>query len=735
MGDYNTAAPMEVVPPEQPDVNLLFKDKTLSQAFADIDELFRKKKITLVQKLRLNNSARTYIFKNANPKKEARLNETDKQGVTSRQEKTIVAGMMPNATIMTKKFVQNVSTALRRAEASFAYNQVDGEDITKTITTHLNTDQIPYALTGLAPSYLITGVPTSYINMRPSGFQFMSAILNNDNTKIFRDPLTETITINPFVVRHSTLSYVDKNLKRLLFKVFMVENIEQRILDNGDSFLLQQHSNLIQISCNTRLEIDEMQCNRYANGIAHAITPFTGDIIRGNYHHTTTYIPVKHLFTEDDLNNKPNLNSFQYYYRKSVFLQPMSDLLDVELLFDEFNAIRQYNCETKRNTPPDSNATLQQKFHLILPPLCRCQDPNVLVFGSGDVTSSLSKQIIMNYPNYKIYLIDPKISMELDVSIGEQEIHMKPVSLFEYEHPHHHICHIISDVGRDDTTRDFSANDYRFSNYVGHYLLKNYYHRYTKMTLKLGFAYNIPHINAHSIWHFKPQNPEFFVDLFHDSKIPIVKFLTHVLSSKLAFIQSRFKNWEKQKNLIGYSDIFPKLDVTKMIIHKPAFTLRHGLFIPYSNSTHPQRLQAHVKPVFSYFDPLLSKDQKDLLNNINKAKSLKDAEDLLENSNISPTAKIFAIASILGRSIETVGNRLKEGLGIQERTHLITEMDKELLGDNICYLSYEEKTKKITTITPSSKEIYLDINKLHNIIQNRQVYPDLLKNVRYHTPE
>jgi len=395
---------------------------------------------------------------------------------------------------------------------------------------------------------------------------------------------------------------------------------------------------------------------------------------------------------------------------------------------------RRYNCETKTILPPDSNATLNKKFKLIEPPACVCAKPNVLVFGSGDIVSSLSKHVIAKYPSMEIYLVDPRLSDNASITMGTTTVHLCPISMFDYVHPHHHICHIISDVGREDETRDFSANDYRFTNYVAHHIIAAYRDRYTKLTLKLGFAYNIPSVKCDRVWHFKPQNPEFFVDVHNQSTIYLTKFLPHLLGAKLQFIQERFKQWDKQRTLIGISKHFPKLDSCKLIVEEPTYQISVGKFIPYSNGTHPLRTKAHVRPKFSFYDPIFSAEQKDLLRKIKATRTQAEAIECINNSSVSPTNKIFLIASQYGKDLQAVGSRLKIGLGIDFMNKNQTETEMQLLGDNKQYLQYDKRKKSIDTLTASSKQIYLDINRLDQILQARNTYPLLVPLVRLFLP-
>lgn len=695
----------------------------VKEAFKNIDKLFASKAITLVESFRLKNAARASRFAQKPVKFTVTENKQDKAKTSTRQEKTIVVGHTPTAAIMTKEFHKTVTDCLDRAQAAFVYNRVDSNDVAKTITTHLNTDMIPHALTGLAPSYLITGVSTTFINMRPDGITFFRSLLNNDTEKIKEDPITGDITIRPFVVYHRTLSYVDASLNRIVHKQFHVENVEQKILNTGDSYLLQQYSNLIRLSSTTSIRITRQQCNKIANAIVHAITPFNNDVIRGDYHFPVIYRAVKHLFTESDINKQMHINAYSYYYQNSAFLKEHSDLFDVELFFDEMDQLRRYNCETKTILPPDSNATLNKKFKLIEPPICMCSHPNVLVFGSGDIVSSLSKHVLARYPGCEIFLVDPRLSENSTINIGTMQVHLCPISLFDYVHPHHHICHIISDVGREDETRDFSANDYRFTNYVAHHIIAAYKDRYTKLTLKMGFAYNIPSVRCDRVWHFKPQNPEFFVDVHNQSTVYLAKFLPHLLGAKLQFTLERFKYWDKQKTLIGISEHFPKLDSCRLVVEEPTYSISKGVFIQYSNGTHPRRMKAHVRPKFSFYDPIFSAEQKDLLRKIKSSHTSEEAIEHINNSSVSPTNKIFLIASQYGKDIQAVGSRLKTGLGIDYINKNQTETELQLLGNNQQYLQYDKRKKSIETLTASSKQIYLDINHLDQIIQARNVYP------------
>jgi len=145
------------------------------------------------------------------------MNQEVESKIITRQERTIQTG---NSNLSVHKNYQQstaLDNSLERAMLFFKRRLIDPVDVFDTLTNQLKSPNIPYTLTGLTSSTIITGIFTSQVRMRPSTIELMKSIIKDDDLMAV-DELKKTVTLKPFKKVIATMSFVQKKKFHILYR-------------------------------------------------------------------------------------------------------------------------------------------------------------------------------------------------------------------------------------------------------------------------------------------------------------------------------------------------------------------------------------------------------------------------------------------------------------------------------------------------------------------------------------
>lgn len=645
----------------------------------------------------------------------------------TRQERTIRTGNGELAVKVNDAQNQAIHSTLDRAVSFLDRRLISTTDLHETITSQLHSPSIPYAVTGLTSDTIITGTISSQVKMRPNGVLLLEHFINDPEVMQI-DYHKKIVHLKKFKKSIATMSYVQKDVPNNMGHGFYVKTIFADIEEHGDSFFLQSKRTYLEIENTTPQSMAFETVNRLMNKIAISVNPNFDDLTR--HYHTKEPIYVKMTSTFDGshrLSNKDKEHKINAFKNEFSFFFGTFDLITAELLFEEISETRNFLMETKSIISPEYNASLRQKFRNIYLPNCNCERRNVIIYGSGAINSALSTHILKNCKHCHIELVDPINDFCVDHEICNDTVFISNDKYENYEPLKEHYCLVVADIGVLAPDRNHFTNDYRYTNHSTTYLYEKFFDKSCKMVLKAGFAPNLANLLCDRIWHYKPHNPEFWIETSPTAKTNISTFMQDMLVEKLYFNSIRQKNWKKDKLVIGYSEEFPIYDAMDYLTTNLPFNINAGNHIPYSNSIHSKRLIPYSKPHLGFLTPEFTAKQKKFAADLESKKTVEEKLKMAEESDLLPQDKLYLVAHIMSKRIQVIGSRLKKGLGVSFGDKEAIK-NEEMTLKNASYLisksKYEGGFSRITTITPKISELCVDFDTIKHKVINRTSYND-----------
>jgi hypothetical protein len=641
------------------------------------------------------------------------------------QEKTIVSGHFNMVIKESTDQIIKKKMLLDRAKNYFDRRGMDMNDIVSTIATQLSTSQLPYVVTGLTAKTLLTNTFDSDVRMRPDSISLLKNIVGTSKVLTI-DSFRSQVHIEPFKAIITTLSYVNKQYPNEIGSGFYVRTLDTQVESFGDSYYLQSSKTTLELQNTTPQTMTFGQLDVIMHKLCTNINSNFDDLLRRQKKRSVIQVQTTSVY--DSTTTISSSLTESKLQRIRSYLPHFSELYDdieSEIVFDTISAIREYYLETKSLTMPDYNASTRQKYKLLQKLDCACLEKHVLVYGSGSITSALSVHLLSLPFNGTLELVDPIIDTVLQFNHNSELCIASNQTYETYAPLHNHYCLIVNDIGSFESGRTHFQNDNRLTNYYSRLIYDTWHNKTCNFSLHMGFGLGLFDLPVKSIWHFKPHNPEFWVNTGVGADTKISPLLRQIYIDKLEFNAIRLRYWRSDKMVYGVSKQFPNFNVFDYFDINLPFPVTHGKSIPYSNSISKGRLIPYSKPNLGFMQPHFNSSQQEILKFIETCEDADLVKKKLDESELTPFQKFSLIAFTMGKRITVIGSRMKRSLGEEYGKIKDKKIDATTTA-NASYLTInkddQDRLIHIKTITPKMSDIAVDYEKIHKTVTSRAIY-------------
>jgi len=611
--------------------------------------------------------------------------------ITNRQTRAMEGGHGHLPVPITPEMANYEQMALKTASMAIKLENIDPVQIKEILLNHMEVPNMPYQVAALAPHQMLNIDKTSIAMMRPDAKEMIKRMMQSTPNNYSYNSTTDMHTILPFQFQFNTRSHVTEGTTYVPKMDIKVVVSPGKHAQKGMAWLkavMVYTVTLISGSAKTLTTPELYGMLRKMFGL---LGPAYQDLLSKTTPSKTEEQPVQVVFQhllpmKDNGQLKRKYNIDQYVKAYSMLAGDLT-MAKAEQFFEAYAHERISTGETRTDTPLDANASARMKFKM-MDKCCQPHRHTVLVFGSGQPTSSLVALVRDRYKDASIEFVDPIIEKNYNMTADKQTVYFSNKRVESYEAVHDHYCHIISDVGKFEASRYFFSNDYRYTNYMAAVLMETFKGKYTKLSVKLGFAEPMPRIKAWKVWNFKPYNPEFYAEIDNNAPRDATSIVMDLFYAKVQFAMKRSAAMRKGIRLIPTAPELPIIHPNDGNMHMLSMRPVHRIAPTYSHGMGIYKLVHKVKPAASMAEPDLTKEARRVAASMEAADGEETALTILRTSSL-PVAERIKVAMVYsGATLSKVPARVADALTAKtavaetSRKRRVMKQQEEYLTDS-----------------------------------------------------